>query len=146
MKVTGKITKTEGCLLVLTAVFLAAVGLLYLRASAAAEGTDYTITASRRAAQEAAPAPEEPAEPEEPSGPVDINTADLEQLQTLNGIGPALAQRIIDYREENGPFTSVEELLQIKGIGEATLNKFRDHVTTGTEAPADDLPTEEAAA
>ena len=119
----------------LAAVFLAALALLYVRASTAAEGTDYTITTARQAQEEVTP---------EPSGPVDINTADLEQLQTLKGIGPALAQRIVDFREENGPFRSVEDLLQVKGIGEATLEKFRDHITVGTEAPAEDQPAEEA--
>lgn len=135
MKVTGKITKTEGLLLTAAAVFLAALALLYVRASAAAEGADYTITAARQAGAEITP---------EAPGLLDINTADLDQLQSLKGIGPALAQRIIDFREENGPFQSVEDLLQVKGIGEATLEGFRDHVAAGAEAPAEDRPAEEA--
>jgi len=66
-----------------------------------------------------------------PRGPVDINTADLDELQTLDGIGPALAGRIIEYREAHGPFQSVEGLLEVKGIGEATLEQFREDVTAG---------------
>lgn len=135
MKVTGKITKTEWLLLAVAALFLAFLALLYVRGAAAAEGTDYTITTARQAEEIVTP---------EASGPVDINTAGLEQLQTLKGIGPALAQRIIDFREENGPFQSVEDLLQVKGIGEATLEKFRDHVTVGPEGPTEDQPAEEA--
>ena len=53
-----------------------------------------------------------------PEWPVNLNTATLEQLDTLPGIGPVTAQAILDYREENGPFTSVEELEQVYGIGE----------------------------
>ncbi|HIS79167.1 ComEA family DNA-binding protein [Anaeromassilibacillus sp. An200] len=64
-----------------------------------------------------------------PEWPVNLNTATLEQLDTLPGIGPVTAQAILDYREENGPFTSVEELEQVYGIGEKTLEKLRDSVT-----------------
>lgn len=58
---------------------------------------------------------------------VNINTADAATLQReLNGIGAAKAQAIIEYREANGPFTSVDDLLEVKGIGAATLEKNRD--------------------
>lgn len=63
---------------------------------------------------------------------IDINTADNEMLQTLPGIGPALSARIIDYRNANGPFETIEDLLAVKGIGEKTLEKLRPWITITT--------------
>ncbi|MBI5929120.1 MAG: helix-hairpin-helix domain-containing protein [Chloroflexi bacterium] len=60
---------------------------------------------------------------------VNINEATLDDLDALPGIGPTTAQAIIDYRTANGPFESIEELLEVEGIGEGTLNKIRDYVT-----------------
>ncbi len=61
---------------------------------------------------------------------VNINTADFEQLQLLPRVGPALAQRIIDFRETNGPFASIDELVAVKGIGETSLVKLSPYVAT----------------
>ena len=62
---------------------------------------------------------------------VDINTAGLEELDTLPGIGPARAQAILNYREEHGPFRYVEELVYVDGIGEGILADLMDLVTVG---------------
>ena len=61
--------------------------------------------------------------------PVDLNTATAEQLDTLPGVGPVTAQAILEWREQNGAFTSVQELLEVDGIGPATLAKLTPHVT-----------------
>jgi competence protein ComEA len=63
-----------------------------------------------------------------PGGPVHLNTATLEQLDELPGIGPVTAQKILDYREQHGAFGSVEELDSIPGIGPARLSQIRDLV------------------
>jgi competence protein ComEA len=60
---------------------------------------------------------------------ISLRTATLEQLDTLPGIGPVTAQAILDHRAEHGPFTSVDDLLDVRGIGPATLDDFRDQVT-----------------
>lgn len=62
--------------------------------------------------------------------PVDLNTATVEQLDALPGIGPATAQAIVDHRARHGPFRSVAQLLQVKGIGEAKLAALRPRVRT----------------
>jgi competence protein ComEA len=64
-----------------------------------------------------------------PSTPVDLNTATAEQLDTLPGVGPATAAAIIAHREQHGPFTSVDQLVDVRGIGEAKLEQLRDLVS-----------------
>jgi len=60
--------------------------------------------------------------------PVDLNTANVEELDTLPGIGPKTAQAIVEYRETHGPFTSPEDLLQVRGIGPRKLAAILDHI------------------
>lgn len=81
-------------------------------------------------------APEEPAAPEEtetePEGMasrVNLNTADAAALESLPGIGPALAQRIIDYRTANGPFQTTAEIQDVRGIGAGIYAKIKDSIT-----------------
>lgn len=62
-------------------------------------------------------------------GLISLNRADASTLETLPGVGPVLAERIVAYREQNGPFQQVEGLLQVPGIGEAKLASLRDLVT-----------------
>ena len=59
---------------------------------------------------------------------ININTATAKELQTLRGIGPTMAQRIVEYRQTSGRFATVEELTHVKGIGEKTLEKIRDSI------------------
>ncbi len=61
-------------------------------------------------------------------GPIDLNIADATVLETLPGVGPATSAAILDHRERNGPFVSVDGLLEVRGIGEAKLAQIRDLV------------------
>lgn len=61
---------------------------------------------------------------------ININTADLETLKKLKGIGPALAQRIIDYREQSGPFKTIDEIKNVSGIGDKRFSAIKDQITT----------------
>ncbi|MGP9536810.1 helix-hairpin-helix domain-containing protein [Brachybacterium sp. AOP43-C2-M15] len=63
------------------------------------------------------------------AGTIDLNAASAAELEELPGVGPAIAQRIVEHRERNGPFTAVEGLLEVSGIGPATLEKMRDRAT-----------------
>lgn len=60
---------------------------------------------------------------------VNINQADVKALEALPGIGPAMAQRIVDYRNSNGSFQSIDDLKKVKGIGKAKFEKLKDRVT-----------------
>ncbi len=66
--------------------------------------------------------------PDPPGDRVDVNRADVERLQDLPGVGPALAQRIVELRTRSGPFTSVDQLSSVRGIGAATVERLRPHV------------------
>lgn len=59
---------------------------------------------------------------------ININTASRDQLCELTGVGPAIADRIIEYREKNGPFKSIEEITQVKGIGEGIFLKIKEGI------------------
>ena len=70
------------------------------------------------------PAPEQP----EAGGKVNINTAGLEELMTLNGVGESRARAIIEYREANGPFQKEEDIMQIPGIKEGIFSKIKEQI------------------
>jgi len=63
-------------------------------------------------------------------GKVNINTADSAALESLPGIGPSLAQRIIDHRQAHGPFDRIEDVMEVSGIGDATFEGIQDLITT----------------
>ena len=65
-----------------------------------------------------------------PAGPVDLNAATAVELDRLPGIGPATAQAVVDHRDANGPFATVDDLEAVRGIGPAKLEAIRDLVTT----------------
>lgn len=66
---------------------------------------------------------------EEQGGKININSATVEELDSLSGIGPTKAQAIVDYRNQNGPFRSIDDLLNVPGIGAKTLDTIRDQIT-----------------
>ena len=115
-----------GVYLVLAALtVLFAVSLAFLHKTSY-EGTahgDYTVSVQEKTDEITAPT----------RVLVNINTADAEELETLTGIGPALAQAIIDYRAGPGAVRSADDLLLVKGIGEAKLEGFRAEITLEEE-------------
>ncbi len=68
--------------------------------------------------------------------PINVNTASAAELTSIQGIGPAKAQAIIDHREKNGPFKTVDDLKLVRGIGDKMLEQLRSQVTVGQAAPA----------
>ena len=115
-----------GVYLVLAALtVLFAVSLAFLHKTSY-EGTahgDYTVSVQEKTDEITAPT----------RVLVNVNTANAEELETLTGIGPALAQAIIDYRAVHGAFRSEEDLLLVKGIGEAKLEGCRAEITLEEE-------------
>lgn len=83
-------------------------------------GPSSGVTASPSGSSSSSPSPDD--------GRVNLNTAGVAQLDAVKGIGPAIAQRIVDHRNRNGPFSSVDDLLDVPGIGPKTLAKMRDQL------------------
>ncbi len=76
-----------------------------------------------------------PAKKKPPLKPVNINTANSEELQQVPGIGPATAQKILQMRKSYGAFKSVDDLLAIRGLGQKRLDKMRKYLTVGKTNP-----------
>lgn len=101
-----------GCLRV-SAVVLAVIGLCF-------GGAPLDATAATPSSGESAES--------ETAAKIDVNTAGSTELQSISGIGPALAARIIEFRRKNGPFERIEQLLAVKGIGPKLLTRMRERV------------------
>ena len=123
MRAKLRAVKTELILLIMTAVFLFGLSGLARRDRMAAD------TAAVSAVTEEKLPPEQVE-----LTLVDINTAGVEELSTLPGIGEGLAGRIVRYREANGAFESVEALTEVSGIGEKKLEELRDYITVNEGA------------
>lgn len=108
-------------LLALTLTFLGTLVFLTLRGEPAGYAERYSVTTERGAL------------PEEEAVRINLNTAAAGELEQLSGIGPSLAEAIVRYREEHGPFASVDELTEVSGIGPAKLEAVRDRLTVEDE-------------
>ena len=76
----------------------------------------------------------EKAAPTAPAVKVNINTASVDQLSALPGIGPKLAARIVEYRQKSGAFRSTQDLMNVKGVGEKNFARIQPHLTVGESA------------
>ena len=101
------------------------LALLLALSNPATPVTSSTAYATTQEARPAAPAPS-----------VNVNTATVAQFEALPGIGPSMAQRIVAYREKNGPFKKLEDLMNIQGIGEKSFLKLRPMLTIGGQGDA----------
>lgn len=115
----GKVTKSEKILLGLTTLFLCVLLVLFLRDRQAAEMPGAAAETERAGAQEIV-VPER--------APMGINTASVQQLAQLPGLSRTLACRIVEYREANGPFETLEEIMEVPGIGAGKLSGLREYL------------------
>lgn len=119
---TGKIRKSEWLLLGLTGLFLCGLLALHFRDRAQLDA---------RSVVTAVEVPQETILPD--LTPLDLNTAGVEELQNLPGIGPELAERIVAYRTEQGGFASVEQIMEVPGIGEGKFAALEGRIAVNEE-------------
>lgn len=133
-----KLKKAELCAIILTAAFIAAAAGWQLAARRRVPAFTVAVweeTGFSETLPETGTATRD-AEMAAPTGLIDLNTAGTEELKTLSGVGDVLAERIVAYREENGPFQRVEELTKVRGIGMKILEDNIERLTVGTEEEA----------
>ena len=120
MKRQGTVTKTEKLLLGLTALFLCCLTLLFFHDRRQSESAAVAVETTHAASQE---------QVLEELVPLNLNTSAAEELTALPGIGEELARRIVEYREEHGPFETKEEIMQVSGIGEGKFADMKERIT-----------------
>lgn len=118
-----KLNRTEWAAIVLTLVFLIAAAAVTCAGSRSTGAVDTPLLPSGGVSVQTA---------ERETEKLNINTATAAELETLPGIGPALAERIVDYRAAHGPFQMPEELMNVSGIGEKTYAGLAEQITAGT--------------
>ncbi|NCB52572.1 MAG: helix-hairpin-helix domain-containing protein [Clostridia bacterium] len=133
MLMLGRLTRIETvCLAAAAALLALAVGFRFYTAGS---GGEVNISPANRTEYvwETGPVPDEPAQRADGEN-ININSADAETLRLLPGIGEVLSERMIEYREENGPFGDISEIMEVEGIGQTTFDKIKDYIT------AEDVP------
>ena len=111
--------KTDWALLAISLSFLLVLTAMYFSDQSRRDAGPYTITTAQAAPEPTAPQVR----------PINLNTGDMDELTLLPGIGEVIARRIIDYREKHGPFQSIEEIMNVSGIGESTFADIKDQIT-----------------
>ena len=120
-------TKSEKCALIICIVFLA-LSLGFALGQREQEST-FVLTESSFSAETETAAVTENGRPLPITAKVNINTASAAELETLEGIGPVLAQRIIDYREAEGGFKTIDDITKVRGIGASVFQDVREHIS-----------------
>lgn len=123
----GKLTRTETVCLAAAAVSLALAVGVRLTAPSGEPVSMAPADRSQAVWTENAPVSEDPARPM--GLKIDINSADADTLALLPGVGEVLAGRIIGYREENGAFAEISDIMAVEGIGPGTFDKIKDYIT-----------------